>query len=302
MFIRAAFAAHPTQIPLYRNTRCPRIPSSGRAASALAIPRRQRTHFLAISLLHHFDAAEVEFLRSRGVGYNLIQDGKKPDSRASTSNAITPVRWFMTTLWTSPSRSIASAAHRSRWRFRPRADGRRWRAWEGYHRLYRSPNACAPSALPERPACGSWILSLFLIFTLASCSRETHQNLPVRCWLRPEDSALLIYLMRDAGPGSSATIAMMKLYVTIQEFPRRIENRLKRCSAAARMSSADLLRSHDPDGRAERTGRARVSFRFCAIPDYAAVAVALASFEDSKICKGKTVGVSSAGSSTHIRS
>ncbi len=29
-----------------------------------------------ISLLHHFDAAEVEFLRSRGVGYNLIQDGK----------------------------------------------------------------------------------------------------------------------------------------------------------------------------------------------------------------------------------
>ncbi len=29
-----------------------------------------------ISLLHHFDAAEVEFLRSRGVGYNIIQDGK----------------------------------------------------------------------------------------------------------------------------------------------------------------------------------------------------------------------------------
>ena len=29
-----------------------------------------------ISLLHHFDAAEAEFLRSREVGYNLIQDGK----------------------------------------------------------------------------------------------------------------------------------------------------------------------------------------------------------------------------------
>src|ERR1700683_5331088 len=29
-----------------------------------------------ISLLHHFDAAEVEFLRSLGVGYNMIQDGK----------------------------------------------------------------------------------------------------------------------------------------------------------------------------------------------------------------------------------
>ncbi len=28
-----------------------------------------------ISLLHHFDAAEVEFLRSRGVGYAIIQDG-----------------------------------------------------------------------------------------------------------------------------------------------------------------------------------------------------------------------------------
>ena len=27
-----------------------------------------------ISLLHHFDHAEVEFLRSRGVGYNLIQN------------------------------------------------------------------------------------------------------------------------------------------------------------------------------------------------------------------------------------
>jgi YbgC/YbaW family acyl-CoA thioester hydrolase len=29
-----------------------------------------------ISLLHHFDAAEVEFLRSLGVSYNVIQDGK----------------------------------------------------------------------------------------------------------------------------------------------------------------------------------------------------------------------------------
>lgn len=27
-----------------------------------------------ISLLHHFDHAEVEFLRNRGVGYNLIQN------------------------------------------------------------------------------------------------------------------------------------------------------------------------------------------------------------------------------------
>jgi acyl-CoA thioester hydrolase len=28
-----------------------------------------------ISLLHHFDAAEAEFLRSLGVGYNMIQAG-----------------------------------------------------------------------------------------------------------------------------------------------------------------------------------------------------------------------------------
>ena len=32
----------------------------------------QRIHYIA--LLYHFDLAEAEFLRSRGVGYRLIQD------------------------------------------------------------------------------------------------------------------------------------------------------------------------------------------------------------------------------------
>ena len=61
-----------------------------------------------------------------------------------------------------------------------------------------------------------WILSLFLIFTLASCSRERHQNLPVR--LAVGGQAQLIYLV--------ATLAQElgyyrdeKLDVTIQDFP-----------------------------------------------------------------------------------
>jgi acyl-CoA thioester hydrolase len=33
-----------------------------------------RIHYIA--LLYHFDNAEAEFLRSRGVGYTVIQDGK----------------------------------------------------------------------------------------------------------------------------------------------------------------------------------------------------------------------------------
>ena len=62
-------------VTLYRSTRCRRSPSFIESRVRFGDTDASGRIFY-VSLLHHFDAAEAEFLRSLGVGYREIQDRK----------------------------------------------------------------------------------------------------------------------------------------------------------------------------------------------------------------------------------
>ncbi len=137
------------------------------------------------------------------------------------------------------------------------------------------------------------MLSLLMILTLASCSRESHQNLPVR--LAVGGQAQLIYLV--------ATLAQElgyyrdeKLDVTIQDFP----GGSKSLEALLGGSTDIVCGFYDHTIQMAAQGKdVRAFLSVLRYPGLVAVAVApqISKIED---LKGRIVGVSSAGSSTNM--
>jgi NitT/TauT family transport system substrate-binding protein len=134
-------------------------------------------------------------------------------------------------------------------------------------------------------------LSLLVILTLASCSRPARQNLPVR--LAVGGQAQLIYLV--------ATLAQELGYyrdetleVTIQDFP----GGSKSLEALLGGSTDVVCGFYDHTIQMAAQGKnVRAFLSVLRYPGLVAVAPRISKIED---LKGKIVGVSSAGSSTHM--